>query len=310
MMAFKIITKLLPADTKTTIYDTSQIKSFNFSSGEIFDMLAVKMNNGQNSIRLFANLVVKGKASLYKNEVKNDDIYIISTNNTFYVLQDDKMERGESYLITYHYKDYLNAAFANNLAFQQKIARLPFNEKEFISIVSDYNQSEGSENKLSVIKNKKVAFKIFYAGSSLKSNSGNEIFMQAIYRTYTPNISKGASLNFGINFFQYYRVIFNPATGNNENFKSILLTLPMQAQYNFLNENIRPFVFGGLNLNISNETYRDYFTQKINSVNSFGIGFLLGGGIEANIFKGIIAKAEFRAENFKHPFLFGIGYCF
>ncbi len=117
-------------------------------------------------------------------------------------------------------------------------------------MISDYNNSLGSENKITIVKKKLTHFIIASAGGMIKNSDEHEIYFQGIYRTYFPKISRSTSLNIGINYFNYKH---SEITGNYyysamRSYKSTLISLPVQIQENFLNKNIRPYAFAGFNL--------------------------------------------------------------
>ena len=190
--------------------------------------------------------------------------------------------------------------------------KISFNEKDFRSIITQYNKSSGYENKIITDKTKPIHFIIASAGGMIKNNDENEIFFQLNYRTYFPSVSRSTSLNIGLNYFIYkYAETGNSLNRNKIFYTSTLISLPLQIQKNILNKNIRPYAFAGLSVNYSKVT-DDKNNAQIQSgfQKNFGIGLLYGAGIEVDIYKGLMLKSEYRYEIFSHLILFGIGYHF
>lgn len=307
---FAIITKRICFKTeinseKQIKYNTSQIKSFQTENGKIFELMTLKINNNETEISLFANLILKGKASLYKSNYNSDDFYIVENENNYYVLQNDKLLLGETTIRNYNFGGYLNIATEG---LSDSKGKITFNEANFVKIITEYNHLKDSKSIPFSYKEAPKRFFVLATGGS-KKNDENEFFAQGFYRIYYPKISKSTSINLGICFYNYqYKETYYSLK---KHYKSTLTSLPIQFQQNLLNKNFRPYFFGGISLD-----YKE-ITQDINTdVNengfqkNYGIGILYGGGFELDLYKGIMLKSEYRYEIFKHLILFGIGYHF
>lgn len=302
-LSSKICFKPTETDVKYIYYDTNQIKSFQTETGKTFDLLSFKINNNSESINVFASLILKGEISLYKTVYKSTTFYIIVTKDENYVLQNDELISGETKMIKYNYLGVINLATEG---FSSKnYQKIPFDEEDFIKIISEYNASKGYESKEVTYDEKNIHYFIVNIGGGHKKDE-SELFFQAMYRIYYPKISRSTSLNLGLNYFNYQF----PDVPNG-NIKESLISVPLQIQQNILNKNIRPYVFMGLNF-----SYLKIVDDKNNSLlknglqSNYGIGILYGAGIEIDLYKGIMLKSEFRQEVFTHLTLFGIGYNF
>jgi hypothetical protein len=290
-------------EKKCTIYDTSQIKTFQTEKGEIFDLFKIKLDNNASDVTLFAEKILEGETSLYKGVYKSAIFYIIAKNNNNYILQEDMFFSGQTEIKRYNYLGILNLA-TDNLPIKTH-TEVKFSENAFIDIISKYNTSIGSENKEIRLKEKANKFIIVNVGRGFESEE-TEYFFQLINRIYYPRFSKNTSLNIGINYYNY-----KYTESNIKNTKS-LISLPFQLQHNLFNKNIRPFVFTGMNINylrVVNENGNSLI-EKSGLQSDFGLSFLLGTGIEIDIYKGLMLKGEYRHETFTHQILFGIGYNF
>ena len=90
-----------------------------------------------------------------------------------------------------------------------------------------------------------------------------------------------------------------------------LVSVPLEVRQDLLNNKIRPNVFAGFNFSYASKTNNlSIYKNNDGFQNNFGIGLIYGVGIEADITKQIMIKAEYRKEIFDHLLLFGIGYNF
>ncbi len=303
------------ADIETN-YAPTVIKKAMLNNGEIYYALTFKIKRDTEEITIFAKQLVKGKASLYKTTYITEDIYIIINDEKSYVLQDEKIINDE--LVNYRFLGYLNIALENKKGYGLDTR---FNENTFVKLVSEYNGSKQSINEVIAYDNKTINQYLIFLGSSIPKNSQEkEVFFQALSRVYFPRISKSTSLNFGISYYIYKSQVSTSDSGNYNddygnphvytnyqihNYKLDLLSIPFQVQQNILNKKIRPFFYVGFDLNYAKGMDSYNKTTKIDnhydvtrtenydySTKGFGVGFLLGAGIEADIYKGLMLRAE------------------
>ncbi len=312
-MNYKIYFKSLLSDKKVTAYDTAQIKSFNLNGNEFFELLHIRVNNIEDSVSIFAKLILRGRASLFKTVFNSEIIYIIKNNDNLYVLQNDELESNALAVTSHNFRQHLTWAVSGVAPANNELQTISFNEKDFVRVISAYNHSSGSENKLTAVKEKPVHFVLANFGGRYATTTDRELFIQLLYRTYVPKISRSASVNVGIHYFnlQYSKTDDYGFYSTIKYYTSTLVSLPFQFQLNILNKNIRPYVFAG-----TNACYYKVVDEKGASQiregfqNNFGIGLLYGGGIEADIYKGLTVKSEYRYEIYSHNILCTIGYVF
>ncbi|MGZ8516560.1 MAG: outer membrane protein [Chitinophagaceae bacterium] len=314
-MNFKISYKENETGKSFTIYDTSQIKSFKLDDGEIYEWLRFRGQYMTGDIAVLGKLIIMGKASLYKIIYNSDVLYLVKNEGKVYVLQNDKMDKSQmsTELTKYYFKSRLKEAISNPAIPVDKIEKISFSEKKIAEIIKEYNELSGSDNQVIAVKKKPVHFIIASVGGMYMNNNRKEIYFQGIFRTYFPKISRGLSFNTGINYFNYKNLIKRGQWPFNEIIDKTysLATIPFQLQQNFLNKKIRPYVFVGTNISHLKVTDQSGSSQIDKGLqNSFGVALLFGAGIEADIYKGIMLKTEYRDENFAHLVLVGIGYNF
>ena len=248
---------------------------------------------------------MKGECSLYKCSYNDKDIYVVKNKSNNYVLQNDELISGETEIRKYNYRGILNIA-TDGFSNTNKV--IEFNENSFIKIITEFNSSIGLESKVLTYNEKRINYLIATIGGGFKQNE-SEYFFQGIYRIYYPKISRSTSLNFGLNYFYNKNSeVYNNVTYN---FTSSLISLPVQLQQNFLNEKFRPYIFAGFNLNYLKVVDKNDNSVLFNGLqNNIGLGIVYGTGIEFDLYKGLLAKCEYKFESYRHVILFGIGYNF
>jgi hypothetical protein len=292
-------------------YSPSEVNRVVLNNGEIYVTLKIKINRNKKEIDVFAKQLIEGKASLYKSTYNSSDFFIIINKGISYVLQNDKIDNNE--FVSFNYEGYFKLALEDIYPSEKKIT---FSESNFIKLVSEYNKLNGGISKIIEYKNKPIHYFIGFVGLGIPNKFGaKEFFIQSTYRTYFPRFSKNTALNIGLNYYNYqyseeYVNFWNSGISK-FNYKTNLISAPIQIQKNILNKKIRPFISLGLNLSyIKNEDQFGNSQIDKGFQNSFGIGLAYGLGVEYDVYKNIMLKGEFKNEIFSHLLLVGIGYNF
>jgi len=305
-----ILYKISLTDSDESVYLHDQIEQVSLETGAIYKTLHCVVPKSKNSVSFLASQLVIGKASLYETSYEKTHVYIVVNNGISYWLQEDEIENGE--LVRYYYKNILYNSLVNSVVVeQQDIERVRFNG-DLIKLITKYNLSSNSVNEVIEVKNKSTSYVIAGIGGMYKDAAHNEYYIQAAYRNYFPWISRSTSLNIGLS---YFRNVYKTDIGNYSDITVVrtLYSVPFYMQQNLLNKRIRPYLLGGFNIS--------YITEKNNENNmsviikeglqrNYGLGFLVGAGIEADVLKSFIIKGEYRFENFPHLLMMGIAYKF
>ena len=137
-----------------------------------------------------------------------------------------------------------------------------------------------------------------------------EVLLSSIYRIYSCKISNGTSINFSANYvnanisFTDYDLKVNK--GNYS-----LGMLCSYLQQNFFNEKFRPYALVGLGIAYIKAGYSNQtISEPVGLQKNFGFIFVLGAGVEYNIYKGLMLKAEYKNDIFSHLINVGIAYNF
>ena len=321
-MKFKIKFKLSKDSEQVICYDTSSVKSIVMEDGEVYDLLRFKPHTRKDSISVFARLILKGKASLYKVYYGSTLVYIVYNNLTTYPIQDDELLMNSTEPTLFNYKDYLKNAFVDYDDLMMEIDKMDFSEEEVIKLTKAYNLHHQSESTTIKSIEKSKSFIVINADGWFKNPYHNLFTFEGNYRVYYPKISKSTSINWGLKYWsnrysnqEQFGSITNgvPDPGyldTSVHYKQSFLAIPFNIQQNILNKWLRPYFYFGFTL-LS-------FYKKVNNIyqedngkgfgNTWGIIFSGGAGIEADVYKGLMLRSEYRSEN--RRITVGIGYHF
>lgn len=280
-------------------YKVADIKEAKFETGEIFRTVSCLNIANQNQETFLASLMVDGQASLYESMYEGDFIYVLSKEGEYVWLQDDKIVDNE--LKKFYFRNKLAVLLSSDKISYASFGSIDFNDKDLINVVSLYNNQSSSKN-IVVQKNvEKLRYLIIGVAGMYKNNNEQEYNASAIYRSYFPAISQSTSLNMGLNY--YYNIYMS----NGYKFRRQLYTLPLFLRQNILKKSIRPYIDLGLNLSYVQENFFGTNQSSISSgfQKNYGLGFLVGAGVEADISKQYQIKTEYKFENYKHMLMIG-----
>ena len=302
---------------KPIIYDTSSVKGFTMDDGESYDLLRYKPNQGNDSIAVFAMLIIKGKASLYKVFYNEATIYIVVANQRNFPVQDDEMPINTGEVVQNNYKDYLKLALLEYSDLYTMIDKMEFGESDIMNIIKEYNKHFMSESIITHVKESPKDF-IFCNVDKGWTRSLNSVFntYEAMYRVYYPKILKNTSFNIGLRYVEG-RISNVEQVGDMTNgifdtvtviHKRRYLSIPIRVHQNLLDGWFRPYAYVGATFyGLYSEVNNVY--QEDNGAgfdNYYGTFLCWGGGVEADIYKGLMFRAEYRSE--ERLYILGIGY--
>jgi hypothetical protein len=311
-MVFSVSFKQDLTGKAPTVYDTAQIRRYWFGTKDAFELLRLPEANTTAPVRVFAKVMVKGYATLYKTAYRGEELYIIKRDSTLYVLQNNEAlsRNTKTAGVNDHNKAQLVRALGEAVIANTTAGKLALSEKNFIEFVSAYNRSIGAPNEIMLAKENPVSFLLATVGGGLQGRSQKELFLHSAYRTYFPDLSSNASLNVGLNLYatKYSEMIKINFYDYEFKYTSVLVTIPVEVQYNLLKKAIRPFVSGGFSLCYL--SVKDQYGNSNNEIfkNHIGIRPVYSGGVEADIAKDFLIKLAYRKEVYSHLALVGIGY--
>jgi opacity protein-like surface antigen len=311
---FRIYFKTALSEKSPLRYDTSTVEAIQFDRGDVLEAMRVSLFERPDSITLLASLMLKGKASLYTGFVEDRQIYVVRNNGQNYSLENDELSTGfNSSMINRNFRPRLDSALQmKEISIIERINTMAFNDEAFFKLITSYNQKSGSE---SLIKNRNypaARYLVAGAGGFATGSSDHELNLFLNYRVYIPKVSHDLSLNVGLNYNQ--RVYTKPDPNNVQSkigYTGNLVSLPFFLQQNFLSGSVRPYIIGGVDLyyiRLTDQFGTDKLLESHDSPR--GISILAGAGIEVNLAAGLMAKGEYRYDNwvYLHQVSLGLAY--
>ncbi len=302
------------AETKSfKVLDTSVVLALRLSNNERYDLLHFKADQAKDSTAVLAKLLVEGKLRLYEIANKDKQFFLLKNQDNVYTLEDDDLLHISALDVKeHHFKQRMDSAMQLNPAYFEDINKSEFNQAAITKLVIKYNQDVGSVAQVLKIKNEFANFLILGFGGRFKNSVEHEFYLNAMIRAYFPRISKGTSLNLGLQYFHesnnelqytgspYYSYV---------NYTGNMIAVPAYVQQNFIHKNIRPYIFAGFSIDYYKRLYEDGYSSGLPAFpHIVGISVLYGAGIEVSFYKGFMAKAEYRYEAYSHHIISGFGY--
>jgi hypothetical protein len=296
--------------------DTSQklthrlISEFGFTDGNIYKAITyADALDGNKEKTAFAKFLVEGKNSLYavaKDEAYN--YYLTTQNDSSYFLYDDVI-RSTGLDKRGNFRGILYFIATNCPAVQRRAENLSFREQEVINFVREVNACMG--DKQSVVHYKKVksiTHFLLYGGGMAYTNWSN-ITAQGQMRIVSPAISKRMSLVIGFYYAHIVETAFSYRTFSNGQYKTDILSLPFQFQYNFTDTKFQPLAYCGFSLAYKKNKNPDLYNPE-GILKNYGLALIGGIGIEYFPIRQFAIKADWRYELLMHPPTIGIAFKF
>ena len=307
---YRVPFKKALTDKDVTYYTPQEVVAVHSADAGIYEQIAFRPDGDTVMVTALGRLLTAGKARLYEVSYKKDIMYVVANNSNTYPLQKDHLSLNNTDDEVYNYLNYLGASVADGPPATVPIAAVSFSSSSFISYISAYNKLHGGATEMPAtsIKNRPTYFLIAGMSGMVKNSYENELFANVTWRTYYPRISRTTALNIGASFFRY-RHIESYNINTRQTFTTLLYTLPVTVQQFFTAGHFRPYVFAGFNLSVIHtaddfgNSYDEHGFDK-----NFGFGIVAGGGIEWNIYQGLMLKGEWRYENYRHLIMPGLAY--
>lgn len=309
-----IIYKETPND-KEIIIKASEISNFRFENGERYTRFYYKNFEDDKMNYILAHNIVTAKLSMYEFYEKSEQMFFLKKDSITYILRNDDLEgtitRRSNYrqLISVMTDDCINKKF--------EIEALYFSLKEIEKIIRDYNICIGATIETEKEAKQKTVNHLIVGVSGMPGKKQNEIIGYVLYRKYFPKISKGASMNFSLNYFYgnsfFLESVPRLATYSSRiiNYNYSLSSLSVYGQENFMNNNFRPYaIIGFMAYNLDEKYSPDtqYYPKGFQL--DYGFSYVVGFGIEYNFYRGLMLKSEYRIDLFSHLVNVGIAYNF
>lgn len=300
-------------------YTPSEIKAFKYESGNLYNAVTFTNTLGDSATTqtIFALLLVQGENNLFSYIANEKTYFIVSSKEVSSFLYDADYDNNGYLKNEGNYVSRLAqiATACSNTKLNPENVR--FNEKEIANFIFDVNHCL-SPNTTSINNYKKpktIANVVLFAGA-LPLGKQSQLTLDAALRFNSPQISKKAFLSIGFHFAHtikiettHYGTASYKRTATYTDF-----SVPLTLQYNFFDGPIRPYITVGFGVgNFKQDFTNDnlpYFASYEKSTNQFEIPVIGALGIEANVYKGLFIKAEWRYEFLLQLPAIGLSYNF
>jgi hypothetical protein len=309
----------------------TEIKDLIFlSDSSIFQCVRYEVNRDSikwSEMRL-AKKLADGYAQLYNLQLpeeelsiifENDNtwVYILQIENEYYVLNQEEIISGTTYKLKKNYQARLIYLLKDYKDLQDRARNLKFSDKQFISIIDDFNKHYPEIKNTTYTKEEKTIFEnSISAGYSLISSKnttiGNGFTLGYEFGIIHSAFSEKISTNIGI-YWNYYKM-----NENFDNMKEIYtieeiymikemehynyFRIPIGAMYRFNNSKISPYLKSGVSLYL----YDNFLLNQEIFINA-KVGVRIIQKIDVSVEKDFSPSLNIQPINFMH---FNVGYIF
>lgn len=325
--------------SNTVIYFPNQLQSYGYNDDAYFITKEIETPNLENLNKVFLEVLVKGKATLYKHR---GSFYIEKADTIFHELE-NKIKTVEKYGQEYvkkskRYVGVLNYMLSDCPTINKRIKGILLKEKSLTQLVEAYN-SCSNESSITYKSNKKwidIAPGVTFGlnSSTIELLSGIPEIKNNLAGTYNSEVNIMPGLFFDFTFQKInerfslhtgafilkstYETLIIYETGPNSYRNDITLELkqikiPVGIRYNFPDRNITPFINAGLSTTIPVETNSLWIQEREGDgtiettesiafkINEPRIGYWAGLGIKKKLLKNLTGFSEIRYEFTEGP---------
>ena len=286
------------------------INEFGFTDGNIYKVITYSdALDGNRQKTEFAKFLVEGKNSLYaiaKNETYT--FYLRDANDSSYFLYDDVI-RSTGLERRGNFRSILHFIATNCPAVQRRAESLSFGEVAVMNYVRDVNACLGDKQSMVHYKKVKSIIHFLLYGGGIAYTDWSNITVQGQMRVVSPGISKQMSVVIGLYYAHIVEFAFSYRTYSNGYYKTDILCLPFQLQYNLTDTKFQPLAYCGFSLAYKKNENPDLYNPK-GILKNYGLALIGGIGIEYFPVKQLAIKADWRYELLMHPPTIGLAFKF
>ena len=297
-------------------FSPADVMAFQYKGGNLYRSIAFSHTSGDTAAdeTCFARQLVKGKYNLYEFEKDGNLYFVVLDGSSSYLMNNTEYAGTGAIKEEGNYEtqlDLLKSPCRKNLFNSSSIA---YNEKDIHDVIVNINNcispAEASESYYHADKTRSEV--LVYAGF-LPLGDQSQVTAEAIFRVKYPQIGKKVSLNIGLRYARKVDEYVN--TIPYIRIKNIRTThqiydVPLTIQYNLFTGRIRPFIYIGFSVLYLKESDNSGQTNYKGLQQNFGFAGIGGAGLEINIIKGLMARADWRYESFVQFPSVGIAYRF
>lgn len=292
-------------------YTASEIREINFENGKIFRQITFTPHGTIDTITVLGRLLVTGKINLFQVYQQGKLFLVAVKGDEVFPMQKDEFSTLDPEIKRHYYNSFLQNALSDAPdAILVKASRAEFNETDISRLILEYNKLFDPTSQIVKRKAEKKSF--WLAGAEFKKTKNYPYGVLGFvnYRLYITDISRSTSLNVGLHFYNYqFKTTYSPiliVTSTRS-----IASLPVFVQQNLLNKKVRPYLFAGFNFSyIHTKADQPGYEDEKGFQRNYGGNIIGGAGIEVNILRNLMLKADYRYENVLHGFMGGVAVLF
>jgi hypothetical protein len=304
--ARRISYKKAASDNNFQVFTPAEVIAFQYDDGDVYRSITFSDTRRDESVTLtyYGKLLVTGECDLYNFTENGVLFFLVRRENSFYLMFDDDLRSVPG--IKGNFRNELNYFTSSCDAIRQGVDNVVYSTATMIQFFQ----------KLDACLNPGKSVTSFYHHQKVKIEAGLFVYVGGIsfgnYAQFTAEarlqvklnqIMPGVSFNLGYRYAEVMKKHFqNPyylvaPNYNHETWQ--IKSIPITIQYNFTRGIVQPYVYGGGSLcteNIVTDNPELYLGRYNPYLNSYGVAFLFGAGVEVRLVHCLWARAEWRYE--------------
>ena len=283
-------------------YTPNEVQGFQYDGGNRFRSITYPDTRKDEPVTrtCYGKLLVTGEFDLYSFTEDGVLYFLVKRDTSFYMIYDDDL-RSLPY-VKGNFRNELNFFATSCDAAEKGIEKADYSVEAMIEFFQKLDACVNPNKAVTSYYHKAksiVSLYVYAAGIPLgpQSQATGEIRVQFVW----PELDPRASFNLGLRYVQINTKVrdpnYNVATlYDYKNYQ--IQSIPLTVQYSFTRGVVQPFVLAGLSLAKINEvTNNPALLDYIAGVyKSYGVTFLVGGGVEARVAHVLWVRAEWRWE--------------
>lgn len=288
-------------NTAGSAFTPADVKSFGYDQGNIYKSISFKrsINNVVDEKNYFAKQLVQGEFDLFTYVEDEATYFVVFGNDTSYFLNNTIFNSLGATVVDGNFNQSI-IRLAANCDKMGSTEWVIYTEKAVNSFITELNHCVAPEKATASYyhKNKMQVHPFGFVGG-LPLGKESQVTIEGGIKISSPQISKKAYLGIGIHYSNTQTTEETLSPGNikyQTDKKDMVVSIPVTLQFNFTTGIIQPFAIFGISAMQHTKTiYANPYTARTDN-REFGVGGVIGIGLEGHITKSIFVNAEWRFE--------------
>jgi len=289
------------ANATGSAFTPADVKSFGYDQGNIYKSISFKrsLNNVVDEKNYFAKQLVHGEFDLFTYVEDEAMYFVVFGNDTSYFLNNTIFNSLGATLVEGNFNQSV-IRLAANCDHMGSTSWVVYTENSVSKFITELDKCVAPEKATSSYYHKnKTKIQPFAFVGGLPLGKESQVTIEGGIKISSPQISKKAYLGIGIHYSNTMTTEESLSPGNikyQTDKKDVLISIPVTLQFNFTSGIIQPFAIFGISAVEHTKTiYANAYTNRIEDT-QFGVGGVIGIGVEGHITKSIFVNAEWRFE--------------